>query len=641
MVRLFSTLILLALVLAIAIVSDKPAPRADFTFINRGDVTTLDLTQMSWRQDFRVARLLNEGLTKNDTFSWSFGTLPGVAESWDISPDGRVYTFRLRTDAKWSNGDAVRAGDFIYAWRRMLLPDYGADYTNLFFLIKGGKAFYDRRAAALAAFAKDHAGLPLAERRAAADALWEETKRSFDALVGVRAEGDHVLRIELERPTPYFLDLTSFPSLAPVYPPLLAAYERPDPATGRLDADPSYTRPGVFVSNGPFMLDTWRFKREMRLKANPHWWNRATLAIDTICMPTVDDPNAQVLAFTTGAVDWVSDVTPGYRGEMVAAKRRFYEEHKEQYESLLREGLDQVEIDRRLPPDPRKNIHVFPAFGTYFYNFNCLERLPDGRINPFADARVRRAFALATEKEPITRDIRRTGEAPTGLLVPPGSIAGYASPRGLPYDPEAARRLLAEAGYPGGNGLPEIEILINKDGGHDLIAQAVARAWQRELNVRVRLVVKEIKVVREDLKNARYMVSRGSWFGDYGDPTTFLELSRTGDGNNDRKYSNPRFDALLDRAADEPDAGKRLALLSEAERIIVEEDLPLLPVFHYVEMYLFDANRLSGITSHPRQEQNMYWIDILGDGKGTDTPRRMRGTPPPKGDAGPVSSPSR
>ena len=116
------------------------------------------------------------------------------------------------------------------------------------------------------------------------------------------------------------------------------------------------------------------------------------------------------------------------------------------------------------------------------------------------------------------------------------------------------------------------------------------------------------------------MTARASWFGDYGDPTTFLEISRTGDGNNDRAYSNPAFDSLLDRAAKETDPAARMRILENAERLLVEEDLPFIPIFYYVNMYLFDANKLTGISSHPRGDQLLYRADLFGDGKGPDTP---------------------
>jgi oligopeptide transport system substrate-binding protein len=119
------------------------------------------------------------------------------------------------------------------------------------------------------------------------------------------------------------------------------------------------------------------------------------------------------------------------------------------------------------------------------------------------------------------------------------------------------------------------------------------------------------------------MTSRAGWFADFGDPVTFLDIHRTGDGNNDRKFSSPKFDALMDAAADETDAAKRMAILSEAERYLVEEEMPVVPLFQYEQLYLFDPHRLTGISAHPRQDEVLYWCDVLGDGKGRDEVRMM------------------
>ncbi len=640
MLRLGVPFLLLLAIVGVTVVSDRPQPRADFVFVNRGDVTTLDLQRMSWMQDFRVANALFEGLVRHDVFTWTYDLQPAGAGRWDVSPDGREYVFHLRPDARWSNGEPVRASDYVYSWRRALLPDSVADYTGLFQLIEGGVAFFHWRADALQEFsarraAAFSAGEPF-DGFAESRRLWQQTEAEFKAMVGVHAADERTLVVRLERPTPYFLDLLAIPVFAPVYPPLVRQYETLDETTGRLECGHGWTKPPMLVSNGPFRLTLWRFKRDMRLEKDPYYWGRDSIAIDSIAIPSINDGNAGVLAFETGAVDWVSDVTPSYKGDMYAAKLRFYDEHREQYETLRAEGLDQFEIDRRLPDDPRKNIHVVPTFGTYFWNFNCLPHLRDGRPNPFHHARVRRAFAMVVDKHAIVENVTRCGEPVARTLVPPGSIAGYQVPRGLECisdftDPVAradwvakARALLVEAGWGNPQTFPTVEVLFNKDGGHDLVAQALARNWEQHLGVRVVLAQKEIKVFKDDLINGNFMTSRAGWYGDYGDPTTFLDLSRTGDGNNDRKYSSATYDALLDRAASETDPAARLEILAEAERTIVEDDLPMIPLYHYVTLYQFDPDRFTGLNCQPRTEQMLHTIDVFGDGKGSNEPRVMR-----------------
>jgi oligopeptide transport system substrate-binding protein len=619
MAKLLAPLLILLLATAIILTADRPAPKADFTFINHGDVSTLDLQKMSWLQDLRIGRVLFEGLVRNDMLGAEPALKPGVAESWEISPDHRTYTFHLRKDAKWSNGEHVRAQDFIYAWRRALLPDTASDYTALFQLVEGGKEFFDWRNARLKAFKP---GIDDAA------ALWRESETQFTSLVrlhpgGAKQDDDHTLTFTLRRPVPYFLDLCAFATFAPVYPPLVSQYDTLDPMTGRITSRSGWTKPGQIVSNGPFTLTSWRFKRDMRFVRNPHYWDQKRINFDTMLCLTVEDVSAQVMSFKAGGIDLLTDVAAQYRPDLLEDRAAFEREHAKEIAEYKAQGFDQTTIERLLPPDPagRDSIHSFPIFGTYFYSINCLPKLLDGRDNPLADKRVRRAFTMAVDKERVASQVRRLGELPAGTLIPVDSIPGYHSPKGLGYNADAARALLAEAGYPNGKGLPTIQILYTRDAGHEFIAQSVKKDWEQVLGANVELAQREVKVFRNDLRSGNYMVARGSWYGDYGDPTTFLDINRTGDGNNDRQYSSPQFDALMAAADVEVDRDKRMRILEDAERLIVEEDLPILPIFRYVQLYLYDPHRLTGFTSHPRQEQELQNFDILGDGKGADVPR--------------------
>lgn len=636
MLKLLVPVLLLAALVGVTVVTDKPTPDADFTFINRGDVKTLDPQRMSWIQDLRVARLVYEPLVRLDVLHEDYPPIPGVAEHWSISDDRLTYTFYLREDAKWSNGEPVLASQFVYAWRRAMLPDTGADYQQLFLLIEGAEAWTTWRQGATAAHAEAVADLDESEQRERAEALWAETLERFDETVALEALDERTLRMKLVAPTPYWLDLCGFAVFSPVYEPLVSQYETVTPATGTLKLELGWTKPPTLVTNGPFKLTEWRFKRSMYFEQNEHWWDRESLHIETIAIPSVEDPNAAVLAFETGSADWVSDVTVDYRIEMYADKNAYRGEHADRVAELLAEGYDEFAIDAELPADDRKRFHVIPNMGVYWYNFNCLPTLTDGRPNPFHDARVRRAFAMAVDKHQIVRDVMRIGNPVARTLVPPGSIPGYDVPAGLKSVGDAqsederraiigeALALLAEAGYPDPSRFPTVEILFNKDSGHDLIAQSVAKDWQKHLGVPVSMSVKEIKVFADDLKKANYMVSRAGWYADYADPTTFLDLNATGNGNNDRKYSDERYDALLAEASNELDTERRLGLLSEAERIIMEEDLPMVPLFYYVSPYLFDPDRLTGINPHPRAQQDLYLVDVLGDGKGAEEVIRIR-----------------
>lgn len=637
MLKLALPVLLLILGIGITVATDRPDPPADFTFVNRGDVSTLDPQRMSWMQDLRVARLIYEPLVRLDVLQENYQVIPGVAERWEISDDQLTYTFHLRDNARWSNGEPVTAQQFVYSWRRALLPETASDYAKLFQSIKGSAEFFDWRSEQTTAYADRVGSLSAAERRDEVDRMWDEAMAKFDQLVGLKALDDRTLRVQLKTPTPYWLDLCAFAVFSPVYEPLVSQYERLSPETGQIKIEFGWTKPPLTVTNGPFVLERWRFKRGLFLRANEHWWNKDSLDIETIAIPSIEDANAAVLAFETGAVQWVSDLTADYRVAMLRKKLDFYAEHADEVERMKAEGLDQFAIAAALPDDTRKNVHAVNNLATYWYNFNCMPTLSDGRPNPFRDPRVRRAFAMTIDKKTIVDEVNRVGEPVANTIIPRGSIASYTSPDGLkcisdfegdPAGLEAhvaeARSLLVEAGYASPADLPVIELLFNKDGGHDLIAQQIARNWQQYLGVQTSLSQKEVGVFRNDLKNANYMTSRAGWYADYADPTTFLELNRTGDGNNDRKYSNPAYDALLDKAKFELDPATRMALLSEAERIIMEDDLPMVPIFHYVSLYLFDPDVVTGLNPHPRSNQDLYLVDVLGDGKGRDQVKHIR-----------------
>ncbi len=630
MLKLIVPFVLLFTAIFAVVVSDQPDPPADFTFINRGDVTTLDPQRMSWMQDLRVARLLFEPLVRLDVMTKDYEIVPGVAERWDVSEDFKEYTFHFRADAKWSNGTPVTAPQFVYSWRRALLPETAADYTALFQNIAGATEFFEWRSEQTRQYAIRARDLSAEEKRAESQKLWEEAVAYFDEHVALHAVDDRTLTMTLTASTPYWLDLCAFIVFAPVYEPLVSQYEQIDPDTGLVKLQLGWTKPPLLIGNGPFVLENWRFKRSLFLRANPQWWAKDTLDIETIAIPSVEDSNSQVLAFESGSVDWVSDVNADYRIQMLADKEAFYDENREQYEALKAQGLDAFSIDAALPDDPRKNIHALGAFGTYWYNFNCKPTLADGRENPFHDPRVRRAFAMCIDKQRICDDVMRIGNSPARNMFPPGAIAGYESPAGLPCISDArnegekqdiikrAKALLKEAGYPNPADMPRIELLFNSDGGHGIVAQQLAKDWEEFLGVRTFLAQKEIKVYKDDLKKQNFMTGRAGWFADYADPTTFLDLNRTGDGNNDRAYSSPVYDGLLDQAKMETDPVKRLAILSEAERLIMEEDMPLVPLFYYVNIYLFDPDEITGISNHPRLQQDLFNIDMLGDGKGRD-----------------------
>ena len=499
--------------------------RADLVFLNGAEPETLDPALITGQPEIRVAEALFEGLT---TFDPSAKPVPGVAERWEISPDGRVYTFHLRRDACWSNGDPVTADDFLRSWRRALDPATGSEYASQLYHLRNGRAF-------------------------------NQGQLHDFSQVGVRALDALTLEVTLENPTPYFLDLCASVTFMPVHSATVDRF--PD----------DWTKPGKLVCNGAYILADWRINDRIRLVKNPRYWNRNTVAMKTVDVLPISKANTAFNFYASGKADL-----------------------------LLDKGLVPNQLLDELKKRP--DFHADPFLGTYFLRFNCTRP-------PFNDPRVRRAFALVIDKRLLVDKITRAGEKPASSLTPPGT-GGYEPPAGLTRNPDQARQLLAEAGYPGGHGFPRINYLYSEGELNEGLAVEIQAMFQRELGVHIDLQRQEWKVYLRSMSNLDYDLCRASWIGDYNDPNTFLGCFVTGDGNNRTGWSNPQYDALLAAAAREPDPQRRFGLFRQAESLLVSQQAPICPLYYYVGIQFYDGKRLGGIQANLLDEhplKGMYW----------------------------------
>lgn len=375
-----------------------------------------------------------------------------------------------------------------------------------------------------------------------------------DAL-GVTVTDPLTLHVRLGRPCPWFLSLCAFHAFAPV--PLAAIAAHGD----------AWTRPGHIVVDGPFLLSEWSPRERIVLTPNPRWHGHAMLRLTRLTLLPMGDLDAAYRLFRQGGIDWMPSI-PQSKWEEI----------------------------RWLPA-----YYCSPYLGTYFYRFNCSRP-------PFDDPRVRKALSLAIDRRVLAGQILKAGQVPATWFTPP--VAGYEPPPGLPTDRDAARRLLAEAGYgPGGKPL-SFEVLYNTSDAHKAIAEAVAGQWREALGVEARLANREWKTYLADSEALRYDVARASWIGDYLDPDTFLGLWRSGGGNNRTGWSDPRYDALVAQAESEPDATRRNALWRDAERILTEEQFPIIPLYMYVAQGLM-ADRVRGVWENVRDEHpwQYLWVE--------------------------------
>jgi oligopeptide transport system substrate-binding protein len=587
-ISILLVLVLIGLVVR-ASLRGKQLPHADFTTVMIDSLKTLDPAGMHWVDEGLVALAIWEGLATYHPETLE--PISGVAKlPAQISDDGLTFHFELRADARWSNGDPVTAGDFVYGWRRAIEPGTAGVYMSLITdHIAGAKDYSQWRNEAV--------GRLLELKEGPEDAFQEfrqkhlrEIEAAFET-VGIRALDDGHLQVRLTRPISYFPDLLAFSTFTPIHEASLELLRDQDEELTLWTYDsqwvkPDYHRNGYpgLVSNGAFRLSDWQFKRYMAFEQNPFYWDLKNVKSQRFTIRIINDPSASFLAYEQGHIDLYRSVT---RLDFAPA--------------LVEQGQSGL----------RDDIHVNLAFANYFYRFNCIDRLPDGRANPLKDARVRMALNLAVDKQSLVDNVKKTGNPVALNFIPTGSIPGYSCPPGPEYNLVRAKDLLAQAGYPDGVGLPTIEILYNTGGGHGPIAQAIAEMWRTNLGISSSLKGKEIKSFDEDRKNQNFMVLRSGWYGDYTDPTTFLDLMETHNGNNDGHFSDPEFDRLLAQAAQCTDPVKRMDLLSKAENLLVQEHAPIMPIFYYVNIAAFRPN-LKGAIPNPRDRYLFKYIYVEG-----------------------------
>jgi oligopeptide transport system substrate-binding protein len=645
------------LLLAVLSFSASARKPANVRFVNGVEPDTLDPDLLTGQPGGRIASALFEGLTRPEASS--LRAAPGVASSWEISDDGLRYTFHLRDDSYWTDGKQVTAADFVYSWRRLLDPKLGAEYAYMLHSVRGARAFNTFEALArtidkqlIVALEQTRAsagsaGLSSAEWRALAtrlplhdslqhsedadlrslldsppngeervsaerlarfqSALRSEVERlrsvardvgsRFGESLGVYAEGEHTLVVELEAPTPYFLDVLSFYPALPVPRQVVERYGS------------AWFLPETVVSNGPFVLESWRVNDRIRLRRNERYWGRSEVRADSIeALPTENTTTALNL-YLTGEVDWLPAAYP----------------------------LDLVDQLRQRP-----DFYMHPAFVVYYYRFNT-------RRPPFNDVRVREALNLAIDRRVITEQVLGLGQLPANHFVPPG-VPGYTPPAShIQLDIERARRLLSEAGYPEGRGFPAAGILYNTLEAHKKIAEVVSDQLRRNLGIQVGAYNQEWQSYLTTTRAGNFDLSRGSWIGDYLDPNTFLDMWVTNGGNNQTGFSSSKYDAIIRAAANmeafaaRPDAllrslkepgaisellrqrtasanlaqrrelldRARMKLLAEAEAILVQDEFPVLPVYFYVESGLHSPG-LRGVYTELEQPDGTHVPNLRG-----------------------------
>ena len=502
----------------------KKEPRADIVIINGAEPQSLDPAIITGQPDGRAAGALFEGLTRLNPKTAT--AEPAIAERWDVSTNGKLYTFHLRKNAKWSTGAPITSEDFIYSWRRVVDPLTASEYAGQLFFVQNAEEISMGKI-------KDLSQL------------------------GVRAIDTHTLRVELNAPCPFFLDLCAFRTLS-VVP--RAAIEK--------HGDRWLLTPPVPTS-GPYALESWRIRDKIRIRKNPYYWDAANVQNEIIDLLPIDQQTTALSLYTTGQVDiiWDKGLVPN---ELLDVLRN------------------------------RPDMHTFDYLGTEFIRYNVTKK-------PFDDPRVRKALALAIDKQRLVDKITKGGEKIASSYTPPGT-AHYLPPAGLGHDPSLAKKLLAEAGFPNGKGFPNFIYLTSNTKTSVQLAVEIQEMWQRELGIHCEIAQKEWKVYLTDQSELNYDVSRSGWVGDYNDPNTFLDMFMSNNGNNRTGWKNPRYDQLMRDANQITDLNRRAEMLRDAETLLVHDDLPIIPLFFRTGVNFFDPAKFEGIYFNLLDEHPLWPI---------------------------------
>ena len=453
---------------------------------------------------------------------------PGQAESYEVSDDGLTWTFHMRDGLKWSDGSDLTAANFEYSFKRLASPDTAAPYAETVVGMIDGY--------------QDAIGNPDEDGNTTTDPDW-------DALNVHASEDGKTLTVQLSYPCSYFDKLASFVATSPV-----------QQATVEANGDAWCTEPDTYVCNGPYMITEWTPSERIVLSKNPYYvggWDSSKIVSDTITLLLLEDSSASYAAYNSGEAQLVKDVPTDEIPSLTRAE----------------DGGD---------------FYLDEIMGTYYISLNDQEE-------PFTDVRVRKALSLAIDRDYVANTIMQGIYTPATALVGPGIVDenGYFMDNangGEPYisddyeaNLEEAKSLLAEAGYPDGEGFPTITYSANDSGYHIPVAEYLQQAWG-ELGITMNIDKVEWSSFIPMRRAGDYDISRNGWSMDYNDPSNMLELFTTNNGNNDGKYANPEFDQVIEdsRVADKTTHFEKL---HEAEDILMN-DAACIPVAYYNDFWL-------------------------------------------------------
>jgi oligopeptide transport system substrate-binding protein len=508
-------------------------------FGNGSEPQGLDPHVVTGVPENKIVRALFEGLAVKNPYTLE--PEPGVAQSWDISEDGRVITFHINPEARWSNGDPMRAADYVWSWQRLLSPALGSEYAYMLYPVTNAQAF--------------------------------NTGEITDfSQVGVKALDDLTLQVTLAERTPYFLQLMDHYSTFAVHRPTIEKFGKPT------DRYTPWTRVENIVSNGAFRLKAWELNRRIELEKSDTYWDRDKVRLNGIVYYPTENVVSEERMFRVGQLHYTNSVP-----------------------------LGKIPVYKAMPDSPYRQE---PYLGTYYYLLNTL-------VPPTDNLNVRKALSIAVDRDKLNKTVLKGTNISAYSITPPDTL-GYYPPKLFSYDPDRARELLAEAGYPNGEGWPGLELTYNTSEDHRKIAVALQQMWKDVLNIDVALTNQEWKVYLDSVTNMHFQIARRGWIGDYVDPNNFLDLFITGGGNNNTGFADPRYDEMiLQKAPQAATKEERFAIFYEAETLLMES-MPIIPIYTYTSKHLVHPS-VQGLPPNLMDSPNMKYVWLEDKARATET----------------------
>lgn len=484
-----------------------------------------------------VLRHIMDGLTILDQTD---EPIPGIAESWDISEDNLTYTFHLRKDAKWSNGEPVTAKDFIFAWNQLFTAENAAEYASVWAgYIQGATEMLDNGTSAEG--------------------------------VGYKAIDDYTIELVLTRPCTYILSVLAFPNFMPLNE---AAYTE----MGGVEA--YGTEPENFLTNGAFLVDSWTHEESFVIAKNPDYYAADTINLDKIEFAMISDSTTGYNGFVNGELDMIALTS------------------------------DQIEMANAAG----YTVESFDDGSCWYFEFNTL-------TPGMSNAKIRTAITMAIDAESFVKNVVKNSSIPAYSFTPPAVMQGaFTDSVGKLMDREGyaadnyakARALLAEGLAEENMTMEDLKLSIVIDDTSTATKYVAFFQEQLKTNLGLEVTAEQMtyKARLEQMANKSFngIVSAG-WSPDYNDPMSFLDLWISTNGNNHTSWANPEYDKLIADATAETDVAKRLAILVEAEKLLISE-MPIGPIWNRKIDYVV-SERLTGVVRTAYDDTNLRWADVV------------------------------